>query len=133
MDIDLNEEQDMLRRMSRDFLKDKCPGSFVREMMEEEKGYTPEIWKEINRFKEDSILSEMFPHRWLPNAFAIIHEPFSVENRLLTTTLKMVRRRIKDIYESLLDVLYTTEGKNYNSQNNRRVIKRLFQKHHAGD
>ena len=98
----------------------------------EEKGQDiilSEIWKEINRFKEDPEFNELFPHRWLPNAFAIIHEPFSVENRLLTPTLKMVRRRIKEIYESLLDILYTTEGKNYNSQNNRRVIKRLFQKH----
>ncbi len=47
MDIDLNEEQDMLRKMSRDYLKDRCPSALVREMMEDEKGYSPDLWKEI--------------------------------------------------------------------------------------
>ena len=48
MDIDLNEEQDMLRKMSRDFLTTKCPGSLVRAMMKDERGYPPDIWKEIS-------------------------------------------------------------------------------------
>jgi alkylation response protein AidB-like acyl-CoA dehydrogenase len=47
MDIDLSEEQEMLRKMARDFLADKCPGTLVREMMEDERGYPPELWREI--------------------------------------------------------------------------------------
>jgi long-chain acyl-CoA synthetase len=88
------------------------------------------VWEEIKRFREDEELSHLFPHRWLPNAFAIIHEPFSVENRLLTPTLKMVRRRIVEVYKSLLDELYTAGGKNYDNMYNRRVISRLFRKYH---
>jgi alkylation response protein AidB-like acyl-CoA dehydrogenase len=47
MDLNFTEEQEMLKTMARDFLADKCPKSLVREMEEDEKGYSPELWKEI--------------------------------------------------------------------------------------
>ncbi len=48
MNIDFNEEQEMLKKMAREFLTTKCPGSLVREMMEDERGYPPSLWKEIS-------------------------------------------------------------------------------------
>ncbi|MDP2730893.1 MAG: acyl-CoA dehydrogenase family protein [Dehalococcoidales bacterium] len=47
MDFTLSEEQEMLRTMARDFLTDKCPKTLVKEMEEDEKGYSPELWKEM--------------------------------------------------------------------------------------
>ena len=47
MDFALNEEQEMLRKMSRDFLENECPKTLVREMEEDEKGYSPELWKKM--------------------------------------------------------------------------------------
>ena len=47
MDLSLNEPQEMLRKMARDFFMDKCPKSLVREMVEDEKGYPPELWREM--------------------------------------------------------------------------------------
>ena len=47
MDFNLSEEQEMLKTMARDFLADKCPKTLVREMGEDEKGYSPELWKEM--------------------------------------------------------------------------------------
>ena len=47
MDFNLSEEQEMLRTMARDFLADKCPKTLVREMEEDEKGYSPELWQEM--------------------------------------------------------------------------------------
>lgn len=47
MDIDFNEEQEMLKKMARDFLTAKCPGSLVRQMLDDERGYPPELWEEI--------------------------------------------------------------------------------------
>jgi len=43
----LSEEQEMLRKMARDFLADKCPKTLVREMEEDEEGYSPELWREM--------------------------------------------------------------------------------------
>lgn len=47
MNLALSEEQEMLRRMARDFLADKCPKTLVKEMEEDDKGYSPDLWREI--------------------------------------------------------------------------------------
>jgi len=45
MDLGLTEEQEMLRKMARDFLVTECPKALVREMEEDEKGYPPQLWR----------------------------------------------------------------------------------------
>ncbi len=47
MDFNLTEEQEMLRTSSRDFLTNECPKSLVREMQQDEKGYSPELWNKM--------------------------------------------------------------------------------------
>jgi alkylation response protein AidB-like acyl-CoA dehydrogenase len=47
MDPRLSEEQEILQKTARDFLIEKCPKSLVREMENDEKGYSPQLWKEI--------------------------------------------------------------------------------------
>jgi alkylation response protein AidB-like acyl-CoA dehydrogenase len=47
MDFSLNEEQEMLRRSARDFLESECPKTLVREMAEDEMGYSPQLWHEM--------------------------------------------------------------------------------------
>lgn len=47
MDFTFSEEQEMLRKMARDFLDDKCPKTLVKEMEGSEKGYSPELWQEM--------------------------------------------------------------------------------------
>lgn len=50
MDFGFSEEQDMLRQMARDFLAENCPTSFVRQMMDDEKGYSADLWNEMAGF-----------------------------------------------------------------------------------
>ena len=40
MDFSLTEEQEMLRKIGRDFLTTACPKSLVREMVKDEKGHS---------------------------------------------------------------------------------------------
>ena len=47
MDFALSEEQEMLKKMARDFLENECPKTLVREMEEDDKGYSPELWKKM--------------------------------------------------------------------------------------
>jgi alkylation response protein AidB-like acyl-CoA dehydrogenase len=47
MDLGLNEQQEMLRKMARDFLTTECPKKLVRDMEEDEKGYSPELWRKM--------------------------------------------------------------------------------------
>ncbi len=47
MDFNLTEEQQMLRTMARTFLTAECPKKMVRAMVEDERGYPPELWKKM--------------------------------------------------------------------------------------
>ncbi len=47
MDLGFTEEQEMLRKSTREFLAKECPRSYVRAMEEDPKGYSPEVWKKM--------------------------------------------------------------------------------------
>src|SRR5439155_27107433 len=47
MDLGLTEEQEMLKNFARDFLEKECPESLVRQMEEDDRGYSPELWKKM--------------------------------------------------------------------------------------
>ena len=47
MDLALSEEQEMVKKMARDFLTDKFPKTAVKEIEESELGYSPELWREM--------------------------------------------------------------------------------------
>ncbi len=61
MDITLTEEQQMLTTAARDFLGRECPKKLVREMMEDEKGYSPELW---HKMAEIGWLGLMIPEEY---------------------------------------------------------------------
>ena len=47
MQFAFNEEQEELRAMARAFLEDHSSGEQVRQVMESELGYDPDVWKRI--------------------------------------------------------------------------------------
>ena len=47
MNFELDEEQVMLKTSARDFLEKECPKTLVRSMMEDQRGYSPKLWKDI--------------------------------------------------------------------------------------
>lgn len=47
MDFSLSEEQEMLKRSARDFLQRECPRTLVRQMAEDEKGFSPQLWRNM--------------------------------------------------------------------------------------
>ena len=47
MEFGLNQEQTILKNEVRRFLQNECPIDFVKEMIEDEKGYSPSLWKKM--------------------------------------------------------------------------------------
>ena len=47
MDFGFSEEQEILRQAAADFLRNECPMSYVRQMMEDERGYADEVWNKM--------------------------------------------------------------------------------------
>jgi len=82
------------------------------------------INSELGKYRKGGDYADMFPQRWLPAAVAILSEGFTEENRLLNSTSKMVRPKITEQYQEVLDFLYTPEAKNiFNSRNSAEIKK----------
>ena len=80
---------------------------------------------EIDAFREGGRHAGQFPARWLPAAVAVLGEAFTEQNRLLNSTMKMVRGKITEFYKNRLDHLFTTEGKDIANARNRAIVSRL--------
>jgi long-chain acyl-CoA synthetase len=82
---------------------------------------------EIDAFRKGGGHAGAFPERWLPSAIGILDQPFTEQNHLLNSTLKVVRWRVSAQYKDLIDFLYTPEGKNLHNPRNRENICRLLE------
>ena len=69
------------------------------------------IESELARFKKGGEFQGMFPERWLPSSFAVLAEPFTEQNQMINSTMKMVRPKIEKAYKERIDYIYTSEGK----------------------
>ncbi|WP_461629928.1 AMP-dependent synthetase/ligase [Labilibaculum euxinus] len=89
--------------------------------LESEEGQTAAlelIQNELNEYRPGGKHEDMFPHRWLPTAIGILPEAFTEENKLLNSTMKVVRSKVIDFFKEQIDFLYTPEGKDlFNSRN----------------
>jgi long-chain acyl-CoA synthetase len=84
------------------------------------------IESELNEYRTNGKHGDMFPQRWLPPAIGILPEGFTEENRMLNSTMKMVRPKITEIYADLLEFLYTSEAKTVDNEKNLKVISKLL-------
>jgi len=86
------------------------------------------IKTDIDQFLPGGKYENMFPGRWLPAAVGIMDEPFTEENRMLNSTMKMVRNRVVEYYRDLIDYLYSAPGKNMLNERNMEAIQKLMNK-----
>ena len=77
----------------------------------------------VARFKKGGDLETMFPDRWLPAGIAVLAEPFTEQNQMINSTMKMVRGKIEKAYAERLNYLYTPEGKQLMNQQNIDALK----------
>ena len=58
MEFTLSDDAIMIQKVARDYLREKCPGSFLREMAQDETGFSRVMWKEIAELGWPGILYE---------------------------------------------------------------------------
>ena len=78
---------------------------------------------EVDSYKKGGRHEGMFPERWLPSAIGICDEEFTVANKMMNSTSKIVRRKVEEHYASLLEYLYTAEGKLLHNERNLEALK----------
>jgi long-chain acyl-CoA synthetase len=80
---------------------------------------------EVDRYREGNKSAGMFPERWLPSAVVVLGEGFTEQNRLMNSTMKIVRGRITEFYKSRIDYALTAEGKDIFNHQNKNIVKRF--------
>ncbi|MBR5240886.1 MAG: AMP-binding protein [Muribaculaceae bacterium] len=81
------------------------------------------IEKAVNKFKKGGEFEGQFPERWLPSCFAVLAEPFTEQNQMINSTMKMVRGKIEKAYDARIKYMYTAEGKTLENQQNIDALK----------
>lgn len=82
------------------------------------KAAVEKIESELNKYKKGGEFEGMFPERWLPSTFAVLKEPFSEQNQMINSTMKMVRGKIEKAYAERINYLFTAEGKKIMNEQN---------------
>ena len=83
------------------------------------------IESEVNEYRTNSKFGNMFPQRWLPVAIGIIEQSFSEDNGLMNSTMKIVRGKIMDKYQDLIEYLYTPDAKAVTNERNIEEIEKM--------
>ena len=76
------------------------------------------IQAEVDSYKKGGKNAGVFPERWLPSAVGICDQEFTIANKMMNSTMKIVRGKVEEHYASLLDYLYTAEGKDIHNERN---------------
>ncbi len=80
---------------------------------------------EINEYRTNGRFGKMFPQRWLPVAIGILEEGFNEDNGFMNSSMKIVRGKIMDRYQDLIDFLYTPEAKAVTNERNIEQVERM--------
>ena len=84
------------------------------------------IANELAQYMKGGSNDGLFPYRWIPSSFALIEEPFSEQNGLVNSTMKIVKHKVYERYAHKIEALHTAEGKRHDSEGNLEVLERLL-------
>jgi len=83
------------------------------------------IENEVNEYRTNGKYGNMFPQRWLPVAIGILEESFTENNGLMNSTMKIVRGKIMEKYQNLIDYLYTPDAKVVTNERNIEEVEKM--------
>ena len=93
-------------------LAEACKKKGLDPLTEEGKRYMLGlIQADADAYKKGGKNAGMFPERWLPSAIGICDQEFTIANKMMNSTMKIVRGKVEEHYADLLDYLYTAEAK----------------------
>lgn len=108
----------LIHRLKRDGVDPKSDEAIDRALML--------IQSEVDAYKKNGKFEGQFPERWLPSAIGVLPEGFNEDNGLMNSTMKMVRPKINEYNESLMQYLYEPEAKKITNPRNREAMKLLL-------
>jgi long-chain acyl-CoA synthetase len=83
------------------------------------------IHEDINHFRRGGKFEGEFPERWLPSAIAVLDNNFNEQNKMMNSTMKIVRNRVYETYKQRIDSLYKSDAKNITHPENIATLKKM--------
>ena len=81
-----------------------------------------EIEQSVEQFSQEKEYAAKFPKKWHPSVFVIAPELFTEENKMVNSTMKIVRYKVIENYKPRLQAIYEKGDKN-NSPENLEILK----------
>ena len=82
------------------------------------KAMIQKVWDEMNTYRKGGKHEGMFPEKWLPTTLAICPEPWTEQNGLVNSTVKIVRGKVEKAYADRIEYAYTADGRNIFNEKN---------------
>jgi long-chain acyl-CoA synthetase len=79
--------------------------------------------KDFRAFVEHPNYKGHFPKMWLPKMFAIVPEAFTEQNHMLNSTMKMVRFKVTETYQPLIDMMYSADAERSTTEHNLSILR----------
>ena len=84
-----------------------------------------EIELSVGQFSKEKEYAVKFPKKWHPSVFVIAPELFTEENKMVNSTMKIVRYKVIENYKPRLQAIFEKGYKN-NSPENLEILKSFF-------
>ena len=103
---------------NKDALKEYAKGKGLdATTLEGKQAMLQKIQDEVNEYRNGKFAG-MFPEQWLPKAIAVLPEPFTEQNHMVNSTMKIVRGKVEEFYADRIEYAYTAEGKELMNEKN---------------
>ena len=84
------------------------------------------IAAEVAKYRSGGAYADEFPDRWVPAVIAIADEPFTEQNGLVNSTMKVVRKKVEKHFADAITHAYTPEGKAVDNPRNLTALKNFL-------
>lgn len=84
------------------------------------------IASEVAKYRSGGAFADEFPDRWVPAVIAIADEPFTEQNGLVNSTMKVVRNKVEKHFADAIAHAYTPEGKAVDNERNILALKHFL-------
>lgn len=83
------------------------------------------IENEVYSYLKGGKFENLFPERWIPSTFAIAEEPFTEQNGMVNSTMKIIRHKVYCNNQHRIDDLYS-DGRQTTIQKNIDILKKIL-------
>jgi long-chain acyl-CoA synthetase len=84
------------------------------------------VAQEVAKYRTGGQFADEFPDRWVPAVIALADEPFTEQNGLVNSTMKVVRNKVEKHFAAAIEYAYTAEGKAVDNAKNIAALRKLL-------